>query len=582
MTTALLILAVLAGAAAATLSVSKDWLVVLGTRAGIAAYNARVNSRLTVQDVTVDLLTLTATARGIRIAERGQTPLEAPIYVTQVIAKVRLWPLIRRRVILDEVIVIGVNVRLEIDRQNRVNLEELFRLVKDNPDQHSPWNVVIHQFAVEHAMVNLTFEGQPVRAALDQMAFQGSFSAQPLHVHTEMLTGQGDVTYGVGWDRLWYALSQTTATVDVFRRRLVIAQMRVGATEFTVTGQGEIDTGQVAGQFAVDLDLATIAALIPDSPGPAGSIVVQGMIDGPLNHPHIALAAEGAHVEVGPYTAANLSADLKLTGQRLDMQRFVFGLAGGTVQGSGTLDLASEHLDVQVDVTALSLASLKPLAAGATTWVDGRVDGRLRLAGPLFSLTHMRLEGTLALSPIESSPPAARARPLFPLPLTLHSRFYFDHRTLTLEQVEWALDGIGGKLTGTLGLDGTMQVAGEVAADLSARIFGHLGLSPARGTARLTFTSQGDLRAPRPAGHSPAAAGKLSGRLHRGSAAGTGNRGLDGADHLPYRRPVGRTLSSYRYGCSVHSIHPPARSWLSVAHSGNLWVASAGQALEPC
>jgi hypothetical protein len=265
--------------------------------------NARVNSKLTVQHIGVDLLTLTATARGIRIAERGQTPFEAPIYVTQVIAKVRLWPLIRRRVVLDEVVVTGVNVRLQIDRQNRVNLEELFRLVKDNPDQPSPWNVVIHQFAVEQAMVNLAFEGQPVRAALDQMVFQGSFSTQPLQVHTAMLTGQGDVTYGVGRDRLRYALSQTTATVDVFRRRLVIAQMRVGATEFTVTGQGGIDTGQVAGQFAVDLDLATIAALIPGSPGPAGSIVVRGMIEGPLNHPHIALAAEGEHVEVGPYTA---------------------------------------------------------------------------------------------------------------------------------------------------------------------------------------------------------------------------------------------------------------------------------------
>jgi hypothetical protein len=43
-------------------------------------------------------------------------------------------------------------------------------------------------------MVKLAFEGRPVRAALDQMAFQGSFSRQPLHVHAEMLTGQANVT----------------------------------------------------------------------------------------------------------------------------------------------------------------------------------------------------------------------------------------------------------------------------------------------------------------------------------------------------------------------------------------------------
>ena len=91
-TSALFILAVLSCAAVAILSASKDWLVVLGTRMGIAAYNARVNSRLTVQNVAFDLLTRTATARGISIVERSQTPFEAPIYVTQVMAKVRLRP----------------------------------------------------------------------------------------------------------------------------------------------------------------------------------------------------------------------------------------------------------------------------------------------------------------------------------------------------------------------------------------------------------------------------------------------------------------------------------------------------------
>ncbi len=150
-----------------------------------------------------------------------------------------------------------------------------------------------------------------------------------------------------------------------------------------------------------------------------GSIVVRGTIDGPLNHVQLALAAEGAHVGVGPCVATNLQAELKLTGKRVDLQRVVFGLAGGTVQGTGTLDLASEHLDVQ-------------------------------------------LEGTLALSPIVPLQQAVRAQPLFPPPLTLDSRFHSDLHTLTLEQVEWAFDGLSGKLSGTLGLDGIIQVAVDV------------------------------------------------------------------------------------------------------------------------
>jgi len=38
---------------------------------GSADYKARVHSRLTVHDVSRNLLTLTATARGVSIAERG-------------------------------------------------------------------------------------------------------------------------------------------------------------------------------------------------------------------------------------------------------------------------------------------------------------------------------------------------------------------------------------------------------------------------------------------------------------------------------------------------------------------------------
>jgi outer membrane protein assembly factor BamA len=131
-----------------------------------------------VQDVALDLLSLTATVRGVSVAERGQTLLEAPIYVTQASAKVRLWPLMRRQVVLDEAVVSGVNVRLEVDRQNRVNLEELFRLVKDDPAKPSPWNVIIRQFTVDQATVHLTFDGQPLntdRLSGDPERLQGQY-----------------------------------------------------------------------------------------------------------------------------------------------------------------------------------------------------------------------------------------------------------------------------------------------------------------------------------------------------------------------------------------------------------------------
>jgi hypothetical protein len=64
-----------------------------------------MHSTLAVHDVALDLLTLTATARGVSSAECGQSPLEVPIDLEHVSAKIRLWPL------MDEVAGSGVTVR---------------------------------------------------------------------------------------------------------------------------------------------------------------------------------------------------------------------------------------------------------------------------------------------------------------------------------------------------------------------------------------------------------------------------------------------------------------------------------------
>ena len=85
--------------------------------------------------------------------------------------------------------------------------------------------------------------------------------------------------------------------------------MWVGATEFAVTGRGGIDNARTAGQFAIDLGPATAAAFIPAIPPPVGSVALHGTIEGPRDNPRLRLAAEGAHVGVGPYAAAHLSVE---------------------------------------------------------------------------------------------------------------------------------------------------------------------------------------------------------------------------------------------------------------------------------
>jgi hypothetical protein len=321
-TISLVILVMLTVAGAAVLYVTKDWLVELGVRAGVEEYNARLNSRLTVQDVSFELLTLTATVRGLTIAERGQTRLEAPIHVRQATAKIQLWPLLQRHVVLESVAVAQASVRVEIDQHNRVNLEDLFQVLVDrDPQRPSPWNMVIQRFTVDQVEVRLALEKQPVRSLLTQIAAEGSFLLKPLHVHAVLLEGQGEVTYRLGQQHLHYDLSKTTARADVFKKRLVVEDMRVEGREFVVTGRGGIEGKQVAATFDADLGLSTIAPLLPQAPSSTGMIAVKGALTGELDSPRLAVAASGEHIQVGPYVAANLRTTLTIDKERLHIEQ---------------------------------------------------------------------------------------------------------------------------------------------------------------------------------------------------------------------------------------------------------------------
>jgi hypothetical protein len=61
-------LAAMVIAGATVLLVAEDRLLTLGLHVGIAEYNARMSSRLAVDEVRRNLLTLTARARGVSMA----------------------------------------------------------------------------------------------------------------------------------------------------------------------------------------------------------------------------------------------------------------------------------------------------------------------------------------------------------------------------------------------------------------------------------------------------------------------------------------------------------------------------------
>ncbi len=488
-------------ASAVVLYVTKDWLVATGIRLGIDAYNARLNSTLTIQDVSVNLLTLTATLRGVSITKRGQSQLEAPVQVKHARAKLRLWPLLKREVVIENIRVSEAAVRYEIDAEHRSNVEELFRLMQDlNPGKPSPWNVIIRRFELNQAMVDVFIEGQPVRTALSDMAIQGSFTLEPRQLHIELTNGQGEVTYRFGRNPLRYRLLGATVALDLLKDRLTIDQLRVAAEAFTLTGQGTLQDSRVAAEFDVDVPLTIVSPFTPQLPPPVGTVAVKGTIAGPAHSPQLRLIVRGEHLGVGPYTVSDLSVSAAIAQARLQIDRFALGFLGGTIQGAGILELgqpqpAQPRIDMRVEVADLPIADVLPLAGVSAPWLNGHVAGRVSIVSPSFDPNLLHVQGRLDLSPPATRAPDASLP--FPLPISLASSFHYEDRTLVLEQTTWALNGARGELSGALKLNGAAQLSGTAQADLGAQAFARLGVPPVQGEVRLTFGVQGNIREPR-------------------------------------------------------------------------------------
>jgi len=144
--------------------------------------------------------------------------------------------------------------------------------------------------------------------------------------------------------------------------------------------------------------------------------------------------------------------------------------------------------------TTWASADLLPLAGITTPWLNGRVAGQVSLVSPSFDPDLMRVQGGLRLSPPSPRPPDTS--PPFPLPISLSTGFRYAERTIVLEQTAWALEGATGEVSGTLHLDGAVQLSGSVQADLGAQPFARLGGPRVQGEVRLTFGVQGNLREP--------------------------------------------------------------------------------------
>jgi len=355
----------------------------------------------------------------------------------------------------------------------------------------------VRRFVVDRVTLNLSVEGQPLRTTLYNMAFHGSVTVDPLHIRTTMLEGQGEVAYSLGSRRLQYHLSQQTAGVDLVKNRLTVEHLRVEAPEFTITGHGILRRGQVAAEFNLDLASAALSALMPEVPTPTGMLSARGSLAGHLDAPQLRVSAEGPRLTLGPYAASDLIVNAQMAGSSVNIEHFGLGVATGTIQGTGTLNLTPRRIALHVDLADLSLAALSSLLDHSLPTLDGKLGGQVHLESPSFDVEHLQASRQLSLmARAASQQPTPSASPL-PWPFRLTADFRFAAGTLTLRQTAWAMDGFKGQVSGTQSLDDMTQLSGTPDANLTAPIFRSLGLQGIHGNMQATFGLQGRLADPR-------------------------------------------------------------------------------------
>ena len=114
----------------------------------------KLGRRASVEKVRINPYALTFEATGFRLEDKGDKPLLA---FTRLFVNLQLWSMFTLAWRFDEVSLEGAELGLEIDRQARLNLLEVFqRLLKAPKPDEPPTRLVVGYLAIKDSIVRLT------------------------------------------------------------------------------------------------------------------------------------------------------------------------------------------------------------------------------------------------------------------------------------------------------------------------------------------------------------------------------------------------------------------------------------------
>ena len=202
------------------------------------------------------------------------------------------------------------------------------------------------------------------------------------------------------------------------RGTISISRLNAAADGVKLTGDGhfQMDNGALAGKLSLTADDLSRALALVGIPSVNGACAALLTVDGNLNRPQFSVDLASKNLQVETYTLGdlNVEANLDHDGQ-LNLTTLSLQNRDSRIQGNGHLRLlpAGGGFDPEfVNALDLTLQTLSAADFMKSPPINGTLDGRLQMGGPLGSLTgELSLDGkALVTDVVRIGEVAARLR----------------------------------------------------------------------------------------------------------------------------------------------------------------------------
>ena len=177
------------------------------------------------------------------------------------------------------------------------------------------------------------------------------------------------------------------------RGTISISRLNAAADGVRLSGDGrfQMGDGALAGKLSLTADDLSRALAVVGIPSVNGACTAALTVDGNLNRPQFSVDLASKNLKVDAYTIGDLIVEANMDHDgRLNLTALNLQNRGSRIQGNGRLRLLPDSGGIDpefVNALDLTLANLSAADFMESPPINGTIDGRLQMNGPLGSLT---------------------------------------------------------------------------------------------------------------------------------------------------------------------------------------------------